>query len=95
MTPKDTQESFRKVFNTEDGKVVMEWLAGYCGYNQPSFTLNDPNALMTVWQDGKRAVYLQIRRWIDLELPTDEGSLPSADKRGAVGPTTRRRKING
>jgi hypothetical protein len=84
MKPQDIAEAFKRTFSTEDGKVVIEWLAGYCRYDNTSYEIaNDIHT--TIFNEGKRAVYLQIKKWMSLELP-EAGSELSANKQGANRP---------
>lgn len=54
--------TFQKVFNTDDGKVVLDYLSRYCSFQTPMFN-GDANQL--IFNEGKRNVFLFIQSYIN------------------------------
>ena len=54
--------TFQKVFNSEDGKVVLDYLSRYCNFQNPMFN-GDANQL--IFNEGKRNVFLFIQSYIN------------------------------
>jgi len=59
------QRDYKAVFGTEAGKRVLEDLKRWCHVLWPSFT-GDPYE--TVFNEGKRAVYLHIQSMLELDV---------------------------
>jgi hypothetical protein len=58
-------EAYKKVFGTDEGKLVLKELAAFCHMTNPTFT-GDVN--QTVFNEGKRNVYLYINHFINVDL---------------------------
>ena len=54
--------SFQKVFNSDEGKVVLDYLSRYCSFQNPMFN-EDANQL--IFNEGKRNVFLFIQSYIN------------------------------
>ena len=54
--------AFQKVFNSDDGKVVLDYLSRYCSFKAPMFN-GDANQL--IFNEGKRNVFLFIQSYIN------------------------------
>ncbi len=52
--------AYKRLFQTDDGKTVLEDLENYCGFRRPSVSEQSPDALQTHFNEGKRRVYLRI-----------------------------------
>lgn len=52
--------AYKRLFKTDDGKVVLEDLERFCGFYNTSVSEQDPNAYQTFFNEGKRRVYLRI-----------------------------------
>ena len=53
--------AYKRFSQTDDGKVIMEDLERFCGFNNTSVSERDPNELQTFFAEGKRRVYLRIQ----------------------------------
>lgn len=63
----DVKDSYRAVFETDDGRKVLEHLARNCYLYSPTYVPNDPNE--TAHREGMRRVVLSIVR--ELASPDD------------------------
>ena len=54
--------TFQKVFNSDEGKVVLDYLSRYCSFQAPMFN-GDANQL--IFNEGKRNVFLFIQSYIN------------------------------
>ena len=52
--------AFKRLFATDDGKIVLADLESFCNFRRPSYNEQHPNALQTHINEGKRRVYLRI-----------------------------------
>lgn len=57
-------DSYHAIFDTVDGEAVLEDLAQHCHANGTSAVAGDPHS--TYFNEGKRAVYLYIKRKLKL-----------------------------
>lgn len=57
---KELAQAYKRLFRTDDGKIVKEDLERFCGFNNISVSEQDPNAYQTFFAEGKRRVYLRI-----------------------------------
>ena len=62
---------YSRTFSTESGKKVLEDLAIECGYNNTSVCESSPDALQTMYKEGKRRVYLRIIGFIEKGLQNE------------------------
>ena len=60
--------AFKEVFNTENGKKVLQTIAEMCGNSQSTFD-NDP--IVMAYRASRRDVYLEIQRLVDTEIKTN------------------------
>lgn len=56
--------AYKRLFQTDDGKIVLEDLEVYCGFYKPSVSEQSPNTLQTHFNEGKRRVYLRINGFL-------------------------------
>jgi hypothetical protein len=68
---KDLKVSYRRAFDSEDGKKVLKDLYRVCYMNDTTFN-KDP--YITAFQEGIRSVAVHIKRAIEDELPQEEAS---------------------
>lgn len=54
---------YRRVFNTDDGKAVLEDLKRFCGFENSSVGIEFDNN-RTNFNEGKRKVYLMINNML-------------------------------
>ncbi len=59
--------TYARLFNTTDGKMVLEDLESFCCQNRSSANEENPNALQTFFCEGKRRVYLRIKGFMKQE----------------------------
>lgn len=53
-------QAYKRFSMTDDGKKILADLEGFCGFRSPSVCEQNPNALQTHFNEGKRRVYLRI-----------------------------------
>jgi len=58
-------QAYKRLFMTDDGKIVLKDLESFCGFRRPSYNEQHPNALQTHINEGKRRVYLRIDGFIN------------------------------
>ncbi len=58
-------QAYKRLFMTDDGKIVKADLEVFCGFRRPSYSEQKPNALQTATNEGKRRVYLRIDGFIN------------------------------
>lgn len=56
--------AYKRLFKTDDGKVVLKDLESFCGFNNTSVSEQSPNELQTFFAEGKRRVYLRINGFL-------------------------------
>lgn len=64
---KELKQAYKRLFQTNDGKVVKTDLERFCGFNNTSVSEQAPNELQTFFAEGKRRVYLRINGMINKE----------------------------
>lgn len=52
--------AYQHIFSTDNGKLVLEDLKNFCGYDRSSVCAQAPNELQTFYCEGKRSVFLGI-----------------------------------
>ena len=52
--------AYKRFALTDDGKVILEDLQRFCGFNNTSVNEQSPDAYQTFFAEGKRRVYLRI-----------------------------------
>ena len=57
---------FLITFTSEAGKRVLEYLSKYCLENNPTFV--EQSERKTSFNEGARAVILEIRRWLNMNI---------------------------
>lgn len=70
-----TVEAYRRFFASDDGKLVLEDLRGFCGYRDPIIDTADVN--LTMSRLGARSVFLRILSRADV---TDEQLMATAER---------------
>lgn len=53
--------AYRRLFDTDDGKAVLEDLRKVCGQDISSVSFPAPDAYQTFFAEGKRFVFLRIQ----------------------------------
>ena len=53
-------QAFKRIFLTDDGKVLDKFLRAKCNVDNSSVCIVNPNAQQTAFNEGKRKVYLDI-----------------------------------
>ena len=61
---KELAQAHKRLFMTDDGKIVLEDLERFCGFYNTSVSEQNPNSLQTFFAEGKRRVYLRISSMI-------------------------------
>lgn len=62
------KEAYEKIFNSEEGKKVLEDLEKNCFVKTTTFPFNQPSALLLAFNEGKRAVILHIRTMLEWDI---------------------------
>ena len=57
-------QAYKRWSKTDDGKLILKDLETFCGFLRPSFNEQNPNALQTHINEGKRRVYLRINGFL-------------------------------
>lgn len=57
--------AFKRIWKSDDGKVLDEFLKQKCNVNRSTICQQSPNALQTACEEGKRIVYLDIMWYIN------------------------------
>lgn len=57
-------QTYKRLFQTDDGKVVLLDLESFCGFHNTSVSEHDPNSYQTFFAEGKRRVYLRINSFL-------------------------------
>ena len=53
-------QAFKRIWMSDDGKVLDEFLKRKCKVNDSSVCLSNPNAQQTAFNEGMRKVYLDL-----------------------------------
>jgi len=61
---RELRQAYKRLFNTDDGKIVLKDLKVFCGQNRTSVCEQAPNELQTFFSEGKRRVFLRIESMI-------------------------------
>lgn len=56
--------AYKRLFDTEDGKIVLKDLAKSCHFDTPTF---DPDPYQSAFQEGERHLFLRIIRTINAD----------------------------
>lgn len=62
-------KAIKRLFQTEDGKFLLSYLATITEMSKTSFTVNDP--YQTSFNEGKKAVFLNLLKVLDYDLEKD------------------------
>ena len=57
-------QAYKRLFQTDDGKIILADLESFCGFNNTSVSEHDPNVYQTFFAEGKRRVYLRINGFL-------------------------------
>jgi len=57
-------QAYKRFSMTDDGKIIIADLESFCCFRRPSYNEQNPNALQTHINEGKRRVYLRIDGFI-------------------------------
>ena len=55
-------QAYKRVFDTEDGKLIEAHLRRFCRADETTFTPDDPNGRVTAFKEGRREVWLEIQK---------------------------------
>ncbi|KKM95705.1 hypothetical protein LCGC14_1185490 [marine sediment metagenome] len=58
-------QAFKRIFLTDDGKILKNFLEKGCNVNVSSVCISNPNALQTHFAEGKRKVYLDLMWYLN------------------------------
>jgi hypothetical protein len=58
------KQAYYRMSITDDGKKVLEDIKRFCGYDSISVNEQEPNAMATMYKEGKRRVFLMIQSMI-------------------------------
>lgn len=64
----DIAKAYQNTFGTEDGKKVLDSLSKFCNMDNSSVCEQNPNALQTFYNEGKRRVFLRIQWFLSKEI---------------------------
>ena len=67
----EKEQAYKRFSKTDDGKLIIADLESYCGFRRPSYNEQNPNALQTHINEGKRRVYLRIDGFINKKEKKD------------------------
>ncbi len=59
----------KQALNSDEGLVILEFLSDYCGEKDRSFVAD--NTHLTAFNEGKRAVYLDLMKTKDKKIAED------------------------
>jgi len=59
---RELAQAYKRLFMTDDGKVVYKDLESFCGQNRSSVCSSSPNPYQTFEAEGRRRVFLRIDR---------------------------------
>ena len=57
--------AYYRLFNTDDGKIVLDDLRKICNYDNTCVCEQSPDALQTMFKEGERRVFLHINSYIE------------------------------
>jgi len=63
----ELRRSYQRLFNTDDGKIVLNDLRLFCGQDRTSVCEQVPNELQTFFAEGKRRVFLRIQSMLTVK----------------------------
>lgn len=58
-------QAYKRLFQSDDGKIVKKDLESFCGFLRPSVSEHSPNSLQTHFNEGKRRVFLRINGFLN------------------------------
>ena len=64
---KELAQAYKRLFQTDDGKIILEDLRSFCGQNRSSICSSSPNPYQTFECEGKRRVFLRIDNFLRRE----------------------------
>ena len=59
---------YKELFGSEGGQAVLDDLMVFCNANKSSVNEQSPDPSMTMFNEGKRRVYLRIKWYLDTEV---------------------------
>ncbi len=63
----ELKHAYFRLFKTKDGISVLNDLESFCGQNRTSVCEQSPNPYQTVFQEGKRRIFLRIKAMMEIE----------------------------
>lgn len=70
----EKEQAYKRFAKTGDGKIIMADLESFCCFRRPSYNEQNPNALQTHINEGKRRVYLRFDGFINKTEKENESS---------------------
>ena len=61
---KERTRAYKRLFKTDDGKMVLKDLESFCGAHNSCMSEQSPDAFQTFIMLGKRRVYLRINGFL-------------------------------
>ena len=58
-------QAFKRLFATDDGKVLMKFLEGRCNVHRTTICRKSPDLMQTLVEEGKRIVYLDVMWYLN------------------------------
>ena len=58
-------QAFKRLFDTDDGKVLMKFLEDRCNVNRTTICRKSPDLMQTLVEEGKRMVYLDMMWYLN------------------------------
>lgn len=69
---RELAQAYKRLFMTDDGKIVLKDLRSFCGQDRSSICSSSPNPYQTFECEGKRRVYLRIESQIKVKDDDNE-----------------------
>ena len=63
----ELKHAYKRLFDSDDGKIVLKDLRSFCGQDRSSICSSSPNPYQTFECEGKRRVYLRIASQIKVK----------------------------
>ena len=69
---KELRHTYKRFAQTDDGKEILEDLEKFCNYNKTSVCEHAPDAMQTMFAEGKRRVFLRMNSFINFKENENE-----------------------
>lgn len=77
MTEEQRHSDFANVFSGEQAERVLDYLSLFCLKNDNTFVQGSPDK--SAFNEGARAVMLEIDHWINLDLSAQTGEIDNTE----------------